>query len=73
MARISAVTALRSHPTFLRGVVGATYASVAQHVEAWWVVVSRARYVGGHCLLPCDHVMRPWPTCFLQVWPRFQG
>jgi len=27
MARISAVTALRSHATFLRGVMGAAYAS----------------------------------------------
>jgi len=30
MARISAVTALRSHATFLRGVVGATYTSEAR-------------------------------------------
>ena len=26
-----------------------------QHVEVWRVVVSRARYVGGHCLFPSDH------------------
>jgi len=32
--------------------------------------VSLARYVGGHCLMPSDHVMRP--TCCVQIWSRFQ-
>jgi len=42
-----------------------------QHLEVWWVVVLRARYVWEYCLLPSDHVTRL--TCSLQEWSRFQG
>jgi len=43
MARISAVTALRSHATFLRGVAGATYASEASRSLAGGCVTRSLR------------------------------
>jgi len=45
MASISAVTALRSHATFLRGVVGATYTSEASRSLAGGCVARSLRRV----------------------------
>jgi len=43
MARISAVTALRSYATFLRGGVGATYASTTSKIVAGRLVTCALR------------------------------
>ena len=55
MARISAVTALRSHATFLRGVVVATYSSTAcRSLAGCCVTRSLRRGALSVAISPCD-------------------
>ena len=55
MARISAVTALRSHATFLRGAVGATYSSTTySSLSGCCVTRSLRRGALSVAIGPCD-------------------
>jgi len=57
MARISAVTALRSHTTFLRGVVGATYTFTASRsLVGCCVTRSLHRGALSVAIWPCDMI-----------------